>query len=72
MWEKSADDEIDLFNRSEWGIVEEEIQPGIAGRIKYQFSSWWAKEINGQRVCKGERVFVIKREGMFQWVQRSV
>lgn len=69
---KSNRVEVDLFNRSTWGIVEEEIKPDFGGRIKYQFSSWLAKEINNQRVVKGERVFVVKREGMFQLVQRSI
>ena len=60
----------DLFNRSQWGFVDSEIKPDIGGRIEYQ-SSWWpAKEINNQNVSKGERVMVIKREGIFQLVKR--
>jgi membrane protein implicated in regulation of membrane protease activity len=62
----------DLFNRSKWGFVENEIKPDVGGRIKYQ-SSWWpAKEINNEAIGKGERVEVIKREGIFQVVKRCL
>jgi membrane protein implicated in regulation of membrane protease activity len=62
----------DLFNRSQWGFVDQKIKPDVGGRIKYQ-SSWWpAKEINNQEVCKGKRVLVVRREGIFMLVKRCL
>ena len=67
---KNKGSEIDFGNCSEWGTVEKEIHPERGGRISYQASSWKAKEVNGQRVCEGETVFVIKRVGSYQLVER--
>jgi membrane protein implicated in regulation of membrane protease activity len=69
---KGNNSEIDLFNRSKWGTVEEEIKPNTGGRIKYQNSSWPALENNNQTVHQGEVISVLRREGMFQIVERCL
>jgi len=63
--------EIDFGNRSKFGVVEKEIHPKFGGRIRYQGTSWNAREINGKKVSKGKTVTVIERVGMEQQVEYS-
>jgi len=41
--------EIDFGNRSKFGVVEKEIHPKFGGRIRYQGTSWNAREIKDRK-----------------------